>query len=290
MRARNLSALVLTLLSACSSGADGTGLGSTAQAVTTATGVASGDAATADAATTAPELVFDGAWGYHGVNARTPGSLGYIVYDTSRLPSCRATTDGVQAWAISAFVSVDGGAAISYPFPTGAEGPAVQVPIEIPYGSSMALWFEATDDSGCEQWDSSYGQNYVFSIDNPTRGVVHFAAGWTTSLEPAPGEEDALVDGATVDIDYDFRRLPQCRSSSGANPAWAITMFVQIDGGPVSSTELALTIDGSEIQQPGHVTLPTGAKTIALWFENDDVYGCNQWDSSYGANYNFAVH
>jgi hypothetical protein len=67
-------------------------------------------------------------------------------------------------------------------------------------------------------------------------------------------------------------------------------MFVQIDGGAVSSSELSLTIDGSEIQQPGHVTLPAGAQTIALWFENDDVYGCNQWDSSYGANYTFAVH
>jgi hypothetical protein len=290
MRSRNLSALVLTLLSACSSAADGTGLGSTAQAVTTDAGVARGDAATADAGATAPQLVFDGSWGYHGVNARTPGSLGTIVYDTSRLPNCRATTDGVQAWAISAFVSVDGGAAISYPFPAGVQGAAVQVPIEIPYGSNMALWFEATDDSGCEQWDSNYGQNYAFSIDNRTRGVVHFAAGWTTSLEPAPGQDDALVGGTTVDIDYDFRRLPQCRSSSGADPAWVITMFTQIDGGAVSSTELALTIDGTEIQQHGHVTLPVGARTIALWFENDDVYGCNQWDSSYGANYNFAVH
>ena len=79
-------------------------------------------------------------------------------------------------------------------------------------------------------------------------------------------------------------------TTSGANPAWAITMFTQIDGGAVSSTELSLTIDGSEIQQPGHVTLPAGAQTIAFWFENDDVYGCNQWDSSYGANYNFTVH
>jgi hypothetical protein len=290
MRIRTLSALVLTLLSACSSAADGGALGSTAQASTTTPGSTTADPVTADAGTTAPELVFDGSWGYHGVNARTPGSLGYIVYDTSRLPSCRATTDGVQAWAIAAFVSVDGGAAITYPFPTGVQGAAVQVPVEIPYGSSMALWFEATDDSGCEQWDSNYGQNYVFSIEDPTRSVVHFTAGWTTSLESAPGADYALVGGTTVDIDYDFRRLPQCRSTSGANPAWAITMFTQVDGGAISSTELSLTIDGAEIQQPGHVTLPAGAQTVALWFENDDVYGCNQWDSSYGANYTFAVH
>jgi hypothetical protein len=119
---------------------------------------------------------------------------------------------------------------------------------------------------------------------------VHLADGWTTSLEAAPGADYALVGGTTVDIDYDFRRLPQCRSTSGANPAWSITMFSQIDGGAVSSTELSLTVDGSEIQQPGHVTLPAGAQTIALWFENDDVYGCNQWDSGYGANYTFTVH
>ncbi len=123
MRIRTLTALVLTLLSACSSAADNAGIGSTAQAATKTTGAAS-TTATEDAGTTAPQLVFDGTWGYHGVNARTPGSLGYIVYDTSRLPKCRATTDGVQAWAISAFVSVDGGAAVTYPFPTGVQGAA----------------------------------------------------------------------------------------------------------------------------------------------------------------------
>ena len=286
MVTRTFPALGLILLGACSAGSGGS-VGSTSQATSVASAAPESQA---DAAIPAPELVFDGTWGYHGVNARTPGSLGYVVYDTSRLANCRATTDGVQAWAISAFVSVDGGVALSYPFPTGVQGAAVQVPIEIPYGENMALWFEATDDSGCEQWDSNYGRNFVFSIDPAARAVVHFTSSWTTSVEAAPGEDDALEGGTTVDIDYDFRRLPQCRSSYGASPAWSISMFTRVDGGTVTSEELEVTALGTRIQGPGHVRIPAGAKSIAFWFENDDAYGCNEWDSSYGANYTFAVH
>ena len=35
-------------------------------------------------------------------------------------------------------------------------------------------------------------------------------------------------------------------------------------------------------------TLPF-AGTLQIWFENTDVFGCTAWDSSYGANYSFAV-
>jgi Family of unknown function (DUF6209) len=155
----------------------------------------------------------------------------------------------------------------------------------------MAIWFEATDDSGCTQWDSNYGGNFHFTVAAPTRSGIHFAADFTTSVTSAPGNDYALEGGQWIDVDYDFARLPACRSYGPGNvPAWAVTMFYQIDGGAAVANDLDLRIDTSAVQQPGHIALPTGAQTLALWFENDDVYGCNAWDSDYGANYSFAVH
>lgn len=248
--------------------------------------------ASADTTTTPPDFVFDGAWGYHGDGTRTPGVLANIVYDTSRLPLCRATQDGVAAWAIAAYVSADGGPAATYALPTGQTGSAVTVPIEIPYATNMAIWFEATDDSGCTQWDSNYGNNFTFSVDAPTDSVIHFEQNFTTSVQSAPGNDYALEGGQSIDIDYNFARLPMCRSYGMGNvPVWAISMFYEIDGAAPVSVDLTEIVDEAfAVPQPGHIALPAGAQTLALWFENSDGYGCNAWDSDYGQNYTFAIH
>ena len=227
------------------------------------------------------QFVFDGTWGYHGEGTRTPGTVGTISYDTSRLPTCRATTDGVAAWGITAFISADGGSPIQVQLPSTTG--IVSAPFEIPYASGIAFWFEGQDDTGCTQWDSNYGSNFPFSVEDATGTIVHFTSGFSTTVS------GTLTAGQDVTIDYDFRRLPECRSTSGASPAWAITMFSQIDGGAVVSADLDQTVDGYRFAQPGTIALPSSASTLALWFENDDVYGCNAWDSDYGANYTFSV-
>jgi hypothetical protein len=270
-----LSSLAVGLIAAVSlvacngSGDDGNGDGDT---VADRTEADTGDA----------QFVFDGTWGYHGVGTRTPGTVGTIVYDTSRLPSCRATTDGVNAWGITAFVSPDGGDAIQVQLPS--QTGIVSAPFEIPYASNLAFWFEAQDDAGCTQWDSNYGQNFPFTVDAATGTIVHFREGFSTQIN------GTLTKGQSVTIDYDFRRLPLCRSTSGANPAWAITMWSQIDGGTATATDLDQTVDGYRFAMPATIALPASASTLTLWFENDDVYGCNAWDSNYGQNYPLSIH
>jgi hypothetical protein len=252
-------------LLACGAGGNGEGVATHAQDVT-------GDA----------QFVFDGTWGYHGEGTRTPGTVGTIVYDTSRLPSCRATTDGVAAWGITAFVSADGGDPVPVQLPS--QNGVVSAPFEIPYASNLAFWFEAQDDAGCTQWDSSYGNNFPFTVEEATGTIVHFREGFTTQTQ------GTLTAGQDVTIDYDLRRLPQCRTTSGANPAWTVTMFSQIDGGAVTSTEVDQTVDGYRFGAPATIALPASASTLTVWFENDDVYGCNAWDSDYGQNYALAIH
>ncbi len=237
----------------------------------------------AQADTSGAEFVFDGTFGYHGEGTVAPGAVGTISYDTSRLPNCRATQDSVAAWAIAAYVSVDGGAAIEIPFPS--QNGVVTAAFEIPWASDLAFWFHASDDSGCSEWDSDYGQNFHFAIAQiTTEPIVHFRSDFTTSTE------GGVHAGEAITIDYDFRRLAQCRSYEAGNmPAWGITMFSQIDGGTITTTELDRTVDGDRFGQPVVITPPQGSHTLSLWFQNTDVYGCSTWDSDYGQNYNFSL-
>ena len=150
-------------------------------------------------------------------------------------------------------------------------------------GRAISRLVSTSDESGCSQWDSDYGQNFHFAIAQITTDpIVHFKSDFTTSTE------GGVHAGEAITIDYDFRRLTQCRSYEGGNmPAWGITMFSQIDGGTVTTTELDRTVDGDRFGQPVVVTPPQGSHTLSLWFQNTDVYGCNAWDSDFGQNYVF---
>jgi hypothetical protein len=65
-------------------------------------------------------------------------------------------------------------------------------------------------------------------------------------------------------------------------------MYWQVDGGAVQSA-LASRIDGDELVAADPlVTVPPGAD-LAMWFEATSAYGCDAWDSAYGANYHFAI-
>jgi hypothetical protein len=241
-----------------------------------------GIASRAQADTSGATFVFDGSWGFHGEGTPAPGAVGTISYDNSRLPHCRATQDSVAAWAIVAFVSADGGDPIQIPLPS-VEG-VVSAAFEIPWASDLAFYFHATDDGGCSEWDSDYGQNFHFSIAQvTTEPIIHFASDFSTHTE------GGIHAGVGITIDYDFRRLSQCREVSNGIPAWGITMFSQIDGGAVTATELDRIVDDDKFGQPVMITPPLGSETMSVWFENTDVYGCNAWDSDYGANYTFSL-
>jgi hypothetical protein len=110
--------------------------------------------------------------------------------------------------------------------------------------------------------------------------TLNFASDFSDS-ESAP-----LAAGETVTITYDASRLPQCRGTEGANPAWSISAFYQVNGGPVSS----VVVGGLNPDPTAKPTFTlTTAGDLAIWFENTDVDGCNQYDSAYGKNYHFNV-
>ncbi|MFP2926194.1 DUF6209 family protein [Pyxidicoccus sp. 3LG] len=95
--------------------------------------------------------------------------------------------------------------------------------------------------------------------------------------------------GGQVVVNYDPRRLPQCRgTTSTGNPSWTITGHVQMNRGPVSSFWVAgHAPDGNTSQRTLH--LPAGESgSLVMWFDISGL-GCQAWDSNHGSNYHFAV-
>ena len=71
---------------------------------------------------------------------------------------------------------------------------------------------------------------------------------------------------------------------------WDVTVQYQFDGGAVQSASLTSTPnDYTRVQAPARLSVPDGAATVQLWFENHDRTGCQTWDSAYGANYRFSI-
>ena len=67
-----------------------------------------------------------------------------------------------------------------------------------------------------------------------------------------------------------------------------MTLYWQIDGGAVSSTP-ASRVDGNELVAANPTIPITSGSDLAMWFQATSVYGCDAWDSVYGANYHFAI-
>lgn len=120
------------------------------------------------APTTGASIVFGSDGKFEQSGAIHGGEKISIRYDQGRLTKCEQTQGGHPVWTISGFAQVDGDAPKA--FDTGrAEGSdreAIDAIVQIPAGASkLALWFQSNSVSGCNEYDSNGGQNYVFAIE-----------------------------------------------------------------------------------------------------------------------------
>lgn len=240
--------------------------------------------AAAFAQSTPPVITFGADWSISQSAPLVAGQTAVLRYDTNRLPSCRATHDGVPAWAIAASYQADSSSTV--PMLTVNDGSSTSNPIDVsfvvPYGADLSMWFHNSDYAGCSTWDSNYGQNFHFPIQGPS--TIHFNVDWTN---PVAG---TLHAGAPIAIDYDVRRLSTCRSTYNGYQAWDVSVVYRFDGGPVSYASLTQVVGMyGRAQAPAVISAPAGAHYVEMWFENTDVHGCDAYDSSYGQNYVFAL-
>ncbi len=114
-----------------------------------------------------PRIVFRTDWTHTVYGTLRKGGSVVVDYELARLPGCRATKNGLEAWDVEVQYRFDGGAVqaatlTSVSGYTRSQAPAV---LSLPSGAGwLELWFHNWDWQGCHTWDPAYGQNYGFGL------------------------------------------------------------------------------------------------------------------------------
>ncbi|HEY3819565.1 MAG TPA: DUF6209 family protein [Polyangiaceae bacterium] len=136
----------------------------------------SDDAAACPGAAPAGRLTATFATGWQNSSTGTLAGGGKldVAYDVYRMPATLGcTSDGVDAFATTGYVQFEPSGTVLSELLTGTRdattGEVESLPLEfdVPAGArSAALWFMTSSEcTGANQWDSDYGQNYVFSAE-----------------------------------------------------------------------------------------------------------------------------
>jgi hypothetical protein len=121
------------------------------------------------------------------------GELLSIHYDPERLTACRGYHDGMPAWDLFGTVrflpsgETARGNLIQHTGVRGVIDPPKSVPlnIRVPADATQAeMWFQNTSMFGCSAFDSQFGNNYHFAVDQagPAQPVM-YRSGAVRSLE-----------------------------------------------------------------------------------------------------------
>ena len=114
----------------------------------------------------------------------------------------------------------------------------------MPFGPGLDFWFNNTDSTGCNAYDSNGGDNYNYGIDD-SNVRIHFAGPnadedpyWSTAWQVYA--DSGVTAGATVTVDYELDRVvcggldQYGRVPSGTT----VTMYYSFDGGSYTSVSL----------------------------------------------------
>ena len=211
-----------------------------------------------------------------------------VTYDLARLNTCRRESDNTEVWVVTGFAQFDDGTQVTLALSQLSAGKVVPSDAELVLPASashVALWFTVTNEFGCIGYDSNEGANYQFDLQ-PHQG----GATLTFAADPsvAPTQSGPIHAGDHVVVHYEPDRLSQCYALANELPAWNVTAHWQVDGS-AAQTVPATRIDGSQlVASDPTITIPHGSG-LTFWFEATSVYGCDAFDSAYGANYHFAI-
>lgn len=109
--------------------------------------------------------------------------------------------------------------------------------------------------------------------------TLMFNADWTIR------QSAALVKGHRLRIEYNAARIQNCLGELNNNPAWVATAHYVLGDAGVRDVQVGgYTSSGFssiiELDREGELT---------MWFEVTNRWGCQWFDSAYGANYKFPV-
>ena len=161
-------------------------------------GTSASDLAGGAASAVTPVITFAADWTQTASQPLVAGQTVQLAYDAARLPDCRGDLPTGPGWTISAITSLNGvpGDAVAVAGAGLSNGPNPPV-ITLPMAGDLQIWFQVGSVWGCTAYDSSYGQNYHFTVGAPAN-----APGWV-------GDASVLIDRAT------------CGFGSSAGPCYA---------------------------------------------------------------------
>lgn len=216
----------------------------------------------------------------HSGGPLVAGNSVEVAYDTDRLTQCRGEQNGQPAWSITGYHQLDDGAVGSVEAGGHSPSQGTEPPIfTLADSGDLALWFHNTSVWGCSAYDSNFGANWHFGVG----ASLSFKTDWVTEVLGSPRA------GAQLVVSYDPARLPDCRGTKYGHDAWNIRVHYRFDGGPAQTAMLTQAEGNVQVPVPAVLAVPAGAGEVEMWFENQSYFGCQAWDSVFGANYHFEL-
>jgi hypothetical protein len=138
------------------------------------------------------ELDFEVGWIQVQRGAIVQGGHVEVTYAPARMSACAGPT-------VFSYARFDPGGEL---FSSDEE-----LSFDVPAGAtSVALWFHAIAP-GCEQWDSSYGRNWVFPIVAASPSAIGWVGDWGSSTDRACTHGAGVPEPITID---EFMREEAC--------------------------------------------------------------------------------
>lgn len=228
------------------------------------------------------------------------GQPATLHYEYARNGACRGTNWSMQGYFKGANIDVH-----TTSWPGAATDTYFDQDVVMPFGSGVSFWFNNTDNTGCNVYDSNGGNNYTYTVISSTP-ALHFA-GPNAQFNPFYTNNwsyyaDAGVKaGATITVDYELERN-QCTQAAldrygRVAAGTTLKMFYAFDGGSTFTGVDLLglpygmpsAINGSsgQVFVPPSITIPQGSHKMTAYFYGTGANNCANYDSNLGSNYTF---
>jgi hypothetical protein len=240
-----------------------------------------------------PMLWFDTA-GITQTASLVAGQPAVVHYNYARNGNCRGNNWSMQGYLKGANIDIH---------TTSWTGSSTATYFDqiftMPFGSGVAFWFDNTDSTGCNKYDSNNSANFNYPITGSTP-AIHFS-GPSTSTSPYPSSnwnvyaDSGVKGGATITVDYELDRI-QCmtldqygRVAAGTH----VNMGYTFDSTGVWNTvSMVGTVygdpQGGQILVPPAISIPSGSHKLTVYFSSDaPSCGSGGYDSNFGNNYVF---
>lgn len=116
-----------------------------------------------------PTVTFNADYSQAASGTLYAGAYARVRYDLDRITNCRGESGGSDVWGASGNAMFDDGSIKTFAVSRLIDGKATAVDAEIvlpPSTSHVEFWFEANDKWGCHTYDSDYGNNYSFAVED----------------------------------------------------------------------------------------------------------------------------